>query len=320
MLLFCLWCAAPAAAQGKHAWEHIIYPEVTVPGVPGHLALFVDSGSHDSVSHLRLSLHYGTSSRSGGKEKPPDDIFEPAKMEIRLRLGGGRVVSPEKGRMDRWIGLSSGLGTDWTLLFMFPWQENKLEEAWIELRLPQQTFWIELPYGFARNPSDPLADDPEHGVPSFPPAMKDLPAKDVLVPWLFVEYNLGPIQNDWRLALHVSNPFNARAEVILYHETNRLWDLHTPRTTLETRWPGGRHEAHCVGIRLTDLLRRNDDYLLGGGPGPEKGRVWGKLVVGVEDKSYDCIVPSSLFKYTHGVTDPYHKQRLPRPKPTDGDF
>ena len=26
----------------------------------------------------------------------------------------------------------------------------------------------------------------------------------------------------------------------------------------------------------------------------------------------------NLFKYTHGVTDPCHKQRLSRPRPTDG--
>ena len=84
-------------------------------------------------------------------------------------------------------------------------------------------------------------------------------------------------------------------------------------------WAGGRSEANCVGIRLPDVFHRRDDYLLGGERGEDKGRIWGRVVVKVDGQSYACVVPSSLFKYTHGITDSYHKQRLPTPKPPNGD-
>jgi hypothetical protein len=129
---------------------------------------------------------------------------------------------------------------------------------------------------------------------------------------------LGTIQNRWRLELHVSNPINPRAEAVLYREQGD-WDLYTPRTAMETRWPGGHHRARCVGIRLPGTFSRSDDYLLGMGPDTDNGRIWGKIVIKVDDQSYECVVPSSLFEFAHGTTDPGHKQRIPRPSPPDGD-
>jgi hypothetical protein len=49
-----------------------------------------------------------------------------------------------------------------------------MEEAWVELVLSGQTYWIELPYGFTRNPADPLPSDARRGKPVFPPTMKTL--------------------------------------------------------------------------------------------------------------------------------------------------
>jgi hypothetical protein len=318
-LLLVVWMgAAKAAPETTHAWQRIAYPSVPVSGLDRGLSVSVDSGSRDSVPALRVSIHWGTS-RGHPEERPPGDIADAGKIEARLHLSDGTIVSPLPGGFGRWMGVGGGLGTDWSLMYRFPWSGNKLEEGWIEVRLPQQTFWVELPYGFTRKPSDPMVADGDRGYPAFPPAMKELPAKDVLVPWLYVEYDFGQIQKDWRLRARVSNPFTARAEAILYRE-NGQWDLHQPRTAMETQWPGGRDGGSCVGIRRTDVFSRTDDYLLGHGPGGEKGRLWGKLVVKVDDSSYECAIPSSLFRYVHGVTDPYHKQRLPRPKPPDGDF
>ena len=277
----------------------------------------VDSGSRDSVSHLRLSIFLGTSP-GHPEEKPPGSLEDGRKIEVRLHLSDGSVVAPENHGNEDWTGIGGGLGTQWSLLYFFPWQANKLEEGWIEVRLPKGTFWVELPYGFTRNSDDPLLPDPDRGVPEFPPEMKKLPEKDVLVPWQFVEYDLGQIQEGSRVSLRVSNPFTARAEVILYREKGK-WDLHAPRTDLETVWAQGRSRGNCVGIRRTDVFRRTDDYLLRT-MGDEKGRIWGKIAVKVDDSTAECVVPSSLFKYVHGVADPYHKQRLPRPRQPDGEF
>jgi hypothetical protein len=302
----------PAVAEQPgetHAWKRIAYPNLSVPDVPGGLTVDVDTTGHGSEPSLRFSVHWGAR-RGDFQAKPP---IEAEQMAVLLHLSDGTTV-PSKLVGNRWIGVSMGGGVDYMLMYFFPWSRNRLEEGWIEFRLPQQTYWVELPYGFTRNPADPMLADPDHGSPEFPPEMKNLPDKDVLVPWLFVEYDLGQIPNNARVSLHVSNPFQARAEAILYREKGR-WDLHTPRTTMEVQWgKAGRDAGHIVGIRLTDLMRRTDDYLIRSGPEGDRGRLWGKIVVKVEEATCECAVPSSLFKYTHGITDPYHKQRMPRPR------
>ena len=57
----------------------------------------------------------------------------------------------------------------YSLHYVFPWQRNRFDEAWIELALPHDKFWIEIPYGFTRNPSDPLAEsEADRGSRHFP--------------------------------------------------------------------------------------------------------------------------------------------------------
>ena len=74
-----------------------------------------------------------------------------------------------------------------------------------------------------------------------------------------------------------------------------------------------------MGVRLTgSFSERTDDYRLGMGTGEDQGRLWGKVIVKMDDESYECVVPSSMFKYVHGVADPDNRQRLPRPEPPDG--
>jgi hypothetical protein len=140
------------------------------------------------------------------------------------------------------------------------------------------------------------------------------------VPWLHVDYDLGKIQNDWRLSLKLANPFDARGEAILYREDSQvgksmfLWKLDTPKTAMEIKMAGGRVlAAHGMGIRLhEDGMRRSDDYSFNRYPYPEEGRDWGQVVIKVDDKTHECTVPSSLFKYVHGVTDGGNAKRLPR--------
>ena len=89
---------------------------------------------------------------------------------------------------------------------------------------------------------------------------------------------------------------------------------------MEIQMPGGRVLAgQGMGVRLhEDGMRRSDDYSFNRDPsrekGSEKGREWGKVIIKVDDKTYECVVPSSLFKYVHGVTDNENTKRLPRPK------
>jgi hypothetical protein len=193
-----------------------------------------------------------------------------------------------------------------------------LEEAWIECRLPGQTYWVEVPYGFTRNPADALAPVRSlAGRPALAPAMMPMRAGDEILPWDYVEYDLGEIQNQWRAEVHVSNPFDAAAEVILYrHDTAigksmYLWDLHTPQTRIEiddplTRrlhpgpWKFASMKTDCVEATLSAFIGIR-----------EATTVAGDRVLTVEDRSYSFTLPSSLFRYTHGSPD-YPKPLIPR--------
>jgi len=56
-------------------------------------------------------------------------------------------------------------------------------------------------------------------------------------------------------------------------------------------------------------MRRSDAFHFNRYPS-EKGRGWGTAVVSVDDKTYEFSIPSSLFKYVHGITDPHNKKLI----------
>jgi hypothetical protein len=139
------------------------------------------------------------------------------------------------------------------------------------------------------------------------------------VPWLHAHYNLGRIQNEWALSVNLANPFDVEAEIVLYRDDSQvgksmfLWELHSPRTAVAIKQPGARVlESRGMSIRLhEDGLRRSDYFKFNRNPGDEE-RCWGTVIVKVDDKTYECVVPSSLFKYVHAVADPYNKATVPR--------
>lgn len=309
-----LHAASPAKA---HAWESIDYPSIPMPGVERErLELLVGSGGvGGEASHLRFDILWNAARDA----QMPAAIADPGKFVVRLHLPDGKVVLPEAdGHPLSWIGAGSR-GMTWSLIYIFPWQQNAMDEAWIELTLAGQTYWVELPYGFTRDPADPLPTDEKRNTPVFPPAMKALGEKDRLVPWLHVDYDLGKIQNGWQLSFRIANPFDAKAEAILYRDDMQvgrsiyLWQLDTPRVAMRIKTQDdGNLAARAMGIRLhEDGLRRSDEFSFN--RYPAEGRDWGKVVIKVGDKAYECVVPSSLFKYTHGVTDPENVRRMARP-------
>jgi hypothetical protein len=234
---------------------------------------------------------------------------------VRLHSGDGNISDPEPNDPRRGIGAGNGWGFSPCYAYRFPWNRNVLEEAWIEVRFPKQTYWIEIPYGFTRNPAAPLTPiEVRRGSPTFVKTMK--PGKtDRIVPWSHVNYDFGPIQNNWGLSVNIANPVDAEAEIVLYRELDKSyvpWELHSPRTALTIKQPdGGTLKSECMCIRKhKDGVRRSDNFDFRRLPDDE--RCWGTAVVKVDDKSYECIVPSSLFKYEHGVT----RQRENKPLAT----
>jgi hypothetical protein len=308
------WC--PAVAQDtnvkRHNWDHIAYP--TLPALPDGfqaptLALYKrDAG-------LQFSLSYYVPATKEPRNEPPSA----EKITVRLHSADGKIAEPEPDENRGAFGIGDHRGHLCGYDYRFPWKRNVLEEAWIELRLPGQAYWVEIPYGFTRNPGDRLTPAvARRGKPAFTATMK--PAKkDRLVPWLFVNYDLGSIQNGWALSVNLANPLDTEAEIVLFRNDSEigksmyLWELHSPRTTIGIKQPAGwMLESRGMSIRLhEDGLRRSDSFKFNRNPGQDE-RCWGTVSIKVDDKSYECVVPSSLFKYLHGVADPYNKALLPR--------
>jgi hypothetical protein len=235
------------------------------------------------------------------KKVPPRE-----KTLVRLHTTDGKVTDSKSSDGGEIVDLGM---VEYSYHYSFSWRRNLLEEAWIEVRLPGQTYWVEVPYGFTRDPAAPLSPiEARRGPPKYPPTMK--PGKtDWLVPWLEASYDLGKIQNGWSAYLNVTNSYFPAFEVLLYREdfgnerNGHLWNLESPRTEMKIKLSKeSALESKRMGIRLhDDGIRRTDSFKLDKAyTGTE--RRWGTVVVKVDGKGYECVLPSSLFWEQHGAT------------------
>ncbi len=190
-------CAVVVTAGGAQApastsiWQHVTYAPVTTPGAAGkQLMIIVGSGGHtnkphEEPTHLRIDVMWiqpDDASRS-------ETIANAKDIVVRLHTADGKILAAAPG--DELSGAcartASGAGMWCSLIDMFPWSNNA--QAWFEVRVPGQTWWLELPYGFARNPEHPGVTDRFPSEPHFfPPETLPLGAHDVVLPWLRVEY------------------------------------------------------------------------------------------------------------------------------------
>src|SRR5262249_11636647 len=148
--------------------------------------------------------------KKAAKQVPPLD-----KISVRLHTPDGKVTDAKP----EGPGGQGGLGMiEIEYEFRFPWRGNVLEEAWIEVRLPQLTYWAELPHGFPPTPADRLKPaETGEGWPKYPPTMKP-GDNDWLVPWLAVKYEVAANRNDLGIVLNISNPAVPSIEVVLNRE------------------------------------------------------------------------------------------------------
>ena len=304
--------AQDSAPTQTHNWEYISFgslPRTNNTAITPSLQLnnTIDNG-------LVFSLQYYVRSELKAESVLPPD----ADILVRLHHPDGSVDEGQPSIANR-VGVGNSWGMTYSFSYGFPWGENVLDEAWIELCVAKQMFWLEVPYGFTRNPSNALSpSDGKRGRPVFAPAMKDLGPADKIIPWHYVHYDLGSIQHGWRLCLDQANPFDAEAEITLYRDDTQirksiyLWELHSPRSDIEIRQPDGNNlHGHGMSIRLQDAMRRTDSFKFNRNASDDT-RCWGTVAIKIDDESYECVVPSSLFRYVHGVSDPYHKALVPR--------
>ena len=304
---------AQDAKPDRHNWDEIIYPLPPTPTPTSLVPGFVLRNGKDRG--LTFVVWYGFREDDEAQKKiPPLD-----KTSVRLHTMDGQIaVSKPRGPL--FIG-SLGM-VEYSYEHRFAWRQNVLEEAWIEVRLPQQTFWIEVPYGFTCNPADPLTlSEARRGPPKLPPTVKP-GVNDWLVPWTIVKYwKLVPTRKDWDLSLYISNSFSPDFDVILYRDDfkegkqEHPWKLASPQTEMEIKLSKDRTLAfNRMGVRLhSDQMRRTDSFELAKSYGGNE-RSWGTIVVNVDRKSNSCVVPSSLFWGGHGATDlgERYKAQVPR--------
>lgn len=301
-----------AAPQQRHSWRRIMYPPLPVPNAVGQtFSVWVGSGLGDDVQRLRFDLLWF------GPEPGPSPLLDDSgKPIVRLHMPDDRVVEPISDS-GRWIGTGRPEGSTWSRTFTFSWGQNRLEEGWFELQTVGPTFWLELPYGFTRNPADPPAPAVhDQNGPEFIPTLSALAKEDRIVAWDKVQYDLGSIgadaDVDRSLKLYHSNFVDPFCEVQLYG----VRELHKPACSVEVK-----HESDqpTVGQRIsryygTSRLSRIETFNFDRNPG--KGRDWGRLHVNVGKGSYEAVVPSSLFRSGHGLANPEHKALI-RPARND---
>lgn len=309
-----LYAADPPKTEIRNVcWQRITYPRFVIPGeADKKMEVFIRSGSSGEKSgRAELQLYVIWSGPVAGPT--PAALADPKKITARLHLPD-EVIPPREVPFQEWAGAGSNDWCTWSRIFVFPWSRNRLDEGWIELNIRNdQRYWIEIPYGFVRKPTDPAPPrETNRGEPQSAAAMKDMPETDRIVPWSQVEYQLGDIPNHYKLMVNLANPFRPAAEVRIYND-ERSWTLDSPRTGISFVLPDGEEvEGAKIAIRHDNpSLERVDTFRLGCGNGSDNEREWATAVAIVDGKRYGFGIPSSLYKYVHGSADHYNKQRVP---------
>lgn len=302
------------SGQESHEWSKIAFPNIPTSFGSGEAVPSV----RPSNKGIEFSLAFGWTE----DDEIKDNFKRPNGSLIKLSLhdANGLKVEPIESNFEgEPLRLTGGLGfSHSSFSCIFPWSENEMLESWIEISTQDRSYWLEIPYGFTRNPKNKKLPTAESGPPQFPPALKPFPEKAQLVNWKHVEYELGEIQNGWRLSLLHANPFDARSEIVLYREDSKvgesmfLWNLRDPVTKLSIAQANGNQlTSRLMSLRLhSDGRHRSDSFEFNRNPGRDRMRDWGTMEIEVGDRQWKTTIPSSLFRYVHGVSDPHHKSTL----------
>ncbi len=283
-----------------HHWQFITFPSTLPEGK--HCPSFLCG--YDE--HVRLGLRLDIMGIM-------PEFFKTNGITARLYRADGEIVEPTvegKKLLNNPISINTatrrpGIETPSQVMTFFPWGTNALEESWVEVAMGPERYWVEMPYGFDRNPADPLPPSFPGGPPRFISAMKSLTDHDHVVRWQTVHYDLGVIQNGWRLSLIQSNSVDSESDVVLYRDDVKIgtatsWATDSPTTAVRV-WDG---TGTLIGSRGTDVhiqdggMERSNRYDIA--HNGDEQRCWGQIEISVDDKSYRVVVPSSLYKYAHG--------------------
>ena len=285
-----------------HNWEYITFPWI-LPDGKGCPTFLAGCGEHPGENSQGFKLQIMGITPG---------FINTNHITARLYRANGEIVEPtEEGKellnAPAYISTASIPGEEPApqVMTYFPWGTNALEECWIEVSMGTERYWVEIPYGFDRNPADPPPSSFPGGPPKFVSAMKSLTDHDHVMRWQTVHYDLGVIQNGWRLSLIQSNSVEAESEVVLYREDVKIgtatsWETNSPATALRVLDASGTIiGSHCTDVHIQDGgMERSNKYVIA--RNGDDQRCWGQIEISVDNKSYRVVVPSSLYKYAHG--------------------
>jgi hypothetical protein len=302
----------------RHRWSRIEYPSIRCPWATQFATPSLHVSDKDALQGLQFRLTFyspGFASEDAEEWVSP----EPSETTTRLHLRSGEIIQPQRNDDpgsffdDIILFFGGARGAKGHLTRTFPWAENSLDEAWLELRMPGYTYWIEIPYGFVRDPSAPLCGPSDAGRPQFAGAMRELGADDKIVNWSFVEYELGRLQNGLRrLTLNQLNSIDASSDIVLGTADFSRWDPDVPRAGIELREEKGDvHGGRSMSLRSHDHgWLRSDRFQFSRNPEFNNQRDWGTMSVNVDEETFDVVLPSSVFRYRHGIVDPDHADTI----------
>jgi hypothetical protein len=287
---------------GPGAWTNIHFVDVT-DAFGTHTSLTSDLG------HAQNGMRLAITARG-----PTTDVL--ATATVRVHVAAAAPVAVARDPIQGFGNIRGGPRRVWTATFTIPWKGAALDEAFVEVDIGGDRYWLEVPYGFVAGPATAATSTDPRTTPKRAPAMASLGARDRWVPFRDVAYDVGPIQNGWRLLARLSNPFDAHAELELYRDDTQigksafLWKLDEPITSAVILEAGGAALASMpMELRLhEDGMRRSDDFHFDrSGPCT---RAVGTFRATVGGTTVDVAIPSSLYGYTHGTADPYDAHRV----------
>lgn len=282
----------------KHHWRIITFAEASPSGANKFPSFSVRPD--DGTKGLCLDIDF----------RDPE-CTKPNMISARLYRENGEIVDSVGGNLNAPVPEISTMNpyvpggpvpppTGWTAQTSFPWGKNNLDESWIEVSMDQERYWLEIPYGYDRNPEDPLPPAITEKLPPFAAPIKKSTDHDHIVPWEQVCYDVLPFQDGNSISLNLSNPGDGVGEVILCLGTRAL-DLHTPRTVLKAIDEDGTEiDSTCTSIRLDEDLQYGRDDTFSICRYPYYERCWGQIEVKVDAKSYYTVVPSSMYEFGQG--------------------
>ncbi|MFK5924325.1 MAG: hypothetical protein QM496_19290 [Verrucomicrobiota bacterium] len=320
LALICLLLAGKTAKAGEaHGWKAISYPDLKCEFGGGEAWPSIEIASSQQVNELQLGLS-GIQFRLGflwSKSEAAVVGFswpDGSKMKIRLHYPDGGIVEASEstfiGRLNAVpYGDPASSGYEGSFYCVFPWGENEMQEAWLEIVFPERSYWLEIPYGFMRDPKELELPVSDAGPARLPKALVKAPAKVKLVNWERIHYDIGEIENGWKLSLRHNNSFDAHSELILSREDSEvgkssfLWDLHSPRTEILIKQNDGFVlRSRAMSLRLhDDGFHRSDKFDFNRNPRDARLRDWGIMIIKIDGKEHIQIMPSSFFRKAHGM-------------------